>query len=76
MSDIECLRVSQDACLVHILGFQAKYVTSYVGKSSFLEFWDKIAKMTLKIQANDLHFQFSRPAESIPWCMFCLMMVI
>ena len=27
-------------------------------KQNFLELWDKIARMTLKVMVNDLHFQY------------------
>ena len=27
-------------------------------KLKFLEFWDKMVKMTLKVKVNDLHFQY------------------
>ena len=29
-----------------------------VNKPKFLEFWVKMAKMTLKVTVNDLHFQY------------------
>ena len=49
----------QYACLVQILWFQPKYVTSYlVDKLSFLEFWAEMAKMTWKVIVNDPHFQY------------------
>ena len=53
------LRVLQDACLVQIWWFQLKFVMSYrADKPKFLEFWVKMAKMTLKVKVNDLHFQY------------------
>ena len=30
----------------------------HADKPNFLEFWVKMAKMTLKVMLNDLHFQF------------------
>ena len=52
-------RVSQDACLVQIWGFQRESLTSYrVDKPNFQEFWVKMVKMTLKIKVSDLHFQY------------------
>ena len=34
-------------------------MTSYCAdKPNFLEFWVKMAKMTLKVKVNDLHFQY------------------
>ena len=51
-------RVSQVACLVQIWWFQLKFMTSYrADKPNFLEFWVKMAKMTLKIKVNDPYFQ-------------------
>ena len=50
---------SLDAYLVQIWWFYLKYVARYcVDKTNFLEFWVKIAKMTLKNNVNDLHFQY------------------
>ena len=52
------LRVSQDACFVQIWWVQSKSVMSYrAGKPKFLEFWVKVAKMTLKVMVNEPHFQ-------------------
>ena len=51
------LRESQDVYLVQIWWFQLKSITSYhADKSNFLEFKVKMAKMTLKVKVNDLHF--------------------
>ena len=34
-------------------------MTNYrADKANFLEFWVKMAKMTLKVKVNDLHFQY------------------
>ena len=53
------LWVPQDAFLVQIWWFYLKSVTSYhADNPNLLEFWAKMAKMTLKIQVNDLHFQY------------------
>ena len=52
-------RVSQDACLVQMWWFLPKSAMSYhVDKLNFLEFWVKMAKMTLKVKVNDCHFQY------------------
>ena len=32
-------------------------------KPNFLEFWDKMAKMTFKVKVNDLHFQYQLRAS-------------
>ena len=51
-------RLSQDAWLVQITWFQPKSVTSYcTDESNILEFWVKMAKMTLKDKVNHPHFQ-------------------
>ena len=48
-------RVSHDAFLVQIWWFQPESVRSYhVDKPNFLEFWVKMAKMTLTVK--DLYF--------------------
>ena len=53
------LRVSQDACLVQIWWLLPKSTTSYrVDKTNFLEFWVKMAKMTLKVKVIDPYFQY------------------
>ena len=39
-----------------------------VDKPNFLEFWVKLAKMTLKIKVNDLHFQY-QPRVSQDACL-------
>ena len=54
------LSVSQDACLGQIWWFQPKSVMMSYGedKPNFLEFWVKMAKMTLKVKVNDSHFQY------------------
>ena len=53
------LRVSQNACLLQIWWFGPKSATSHrADKPNFLEFWVKMAKMTLKVKVNDLYFQF------------------
>ena len=52
-------RVSQDACFMQIWWFLPKSVTSYpADKPNFLKFLDQMAKMTLKVKVNDLHFQY------------------
>ena len=52
------LMVSQDAYLVQIWWVQSKSVTSYrADKPKFLEFWVKVAKMTLKVMVTEPHFQ-------------------
>ena len=44
-------------------------MTSYrADKPNFLEFWVKIAKMTLKVRMNDLHFQYQYGMHV--WCKF------
>ena len=53
------LRESQDTCLVQIWWFYPKSVMSNCAdKPSFLDVWAKMAKMTLKVKVNDLHFQY------------------
>ena len=53
------LRESHDAYLVHIWWFWLKSITSYHAVNpNFLEFEIKMAKMTLKVKGNDLHFQY------------------
>ena len=53
------MRVSQIACLVQIWWFYLKSVTSHsTDKPNVLEFLVKMAKMTLKVKVNDLHFQY------------------
>ena len=50
-------RVSHDACLVQIWWSLPKSMMSYrTDKPNFLEFWVKMANMTLKV--NDLYFQY------------------
>ena len=50
-------------------------MTSYgVDKLNYQEFEVKMAKITLKIKVNGLHF--SIPTESILWCMFGANLVI
>ena len=50
------LRESQDAYLVQ---FKLIFITGYLtNKPNFLEFYVKMAKMTLKVTMNDLHFQY------------------
>ena len=62
-------RVSQDACLVHIWWFQPKSMTSYhADKPNFLEFYVKMAKMTLKVKVNDTYFQH-QPRVSHDACL-------
>ena len=47
-------RVSQDVCLVQIRLFKPKSMMSYhTDKPNFLEFWVKMAKMTLKVKVNN-----------------------
>ena len=41
---------------------------SYADKPNFLEFWIKMAKMTLKVKVNDLHFQY-QPRASQDACL-------
>ena len=61
--------VSHDACLVLIWWFQLKFGMSYrADKPNFLEFWIKMAKMTLKVMVNDLHFQY-QPRVSHDACL-------
>ena len=44
-------------------------MTSYCAdKPNFLEFWVKMAKMTLKVKVNDLHFQY-QPRVSHDACL-------
>ena len=44
-------------------------MTSYrVDNLNFLEFWVKMAKMTLKVKVNDLHFQY-QPRVSQDTCL-------
>ena len=74
------LEVSQHACLVQIWWFQLKCVTSYYAdKRSLLEFYVKMAKMTLKV-VNDLHFQYqlrvSQHACLVQICWFQLKSVM
>ena len=46
-----------------------KSMTSYrADKPNFLEFWVKMAKMTLKVKANHLHFQY-QPRVSQDACL-------
>ena len=52
------LRESQDAYLMQIYLFQLKSIKSYADKPKFLEFWVKMANITLKVKVNDLHFQY------------------
>ena len=55
------LRQSQDVYLVQIWWFWLKSIKSYhVDKPKFLEFWVKMAKMTLKVKVIDLHFQYQQ----------------
>ena len=65
-------RVSHDACLVQIWWFQLKFVKSYrADKPNFLEFWVKMAKMTLKVlkvKVNDFNFQY-QPRVSHDACL-------
>ena len=50
---------NDNACLVQIWWFQPKSVTSYrTDKPTFLEFYGKMAKMTLKVKINDPFFQY------------------
>ena len=52
-------RVSQDGCLLQIWESQPIPVMSYrANKPNFPEFWVKMAKMTLKVKVNDIHFQY------------------
>ena len=49
-------KVTQDACLEQVWWFQSNSVMSYCAdKQNFLEFWVKMAKMTLKVNLS--HFQ-------------------
>ena len=53
------LRESQDAYLVQIWWFELKSITSYhKDKPNSLEFYVKLATMTLKVKINDFHFQY------------------
>ena len=48
----------QDEYLMQIWWFQPKSVMSYgADKLNFLEFWVKMAKMSLKVKVDDPHFQ-------------------
>ena len=48
-----------DAHLVQIWWFQLKSISSYCGdKPNFLDFWDKMPKMTLKVNVNDPYFRY------------------
>ena len=59
------LRVFHDACLVQIWLFYPKSMTSYRAENpNYLEFWVKMAKMTLKVKVNNPHFQY-QPRVSI-----------
>ena len=49
-------RESQDAYLLQICWFRVKSIMSYCA-DNFLEFWDKMAKMTLRVKVNDPNFQ-------------------
>ena len=61
-------RVSQDACLVQIWWFELKSIRSYrIGKLNVLEFQVKMAKMTLEVKVNDLHFQYQLGASRDAW---------
>ena len=51
-------RLPQYAYLAQNWWFQPKSVTSYRGdKPNFLEFWVKMANMTLKVKVNEPQFQ-------------------
>ena len=60
-------RESLDAYLVQSGSFYF-FTSYYVDKPRFLEFWVKVAKMTLKIKVNDLHFQY-QPRVSQDACL-------
>ena len=63
------LEVSQDACLVQIWWFSLKSMRSYrADKPNFLEFWVKMAKMTLKVKVNGQYFQY-QPRVSHDACL-------
>ena len=51
-------RISQDECLVQMWQFQPKLMSYYADMPNFLEFWVKMAKVTLKVKVNDSHFQY------------------
>ena len=53
------LKISHNACSVQIWWFYHKSMTSYhTDKPNFIEFGGKLAKMTLKVKINYLHFQY------------------
>ena len=63
------LREFKNAYFVHILWFYHKPIKSYcVDKLKFLEFWVKMDIMTLKVNVNDLHFQY-QPRVSQDACL-------
>ena len=39
-------------------------------KHNFLEFWVKMAKMTLKVKVNDPNFQYQLRVSNDVWCKF------
>ena len=50
---------SKDAYLVQIWWFQLKSIKRYhTDQLYFLEFWAKMTKMSLKVEFNDLQFQY------------------
>ena len=52
------VRVSKDACLVLIWWSQPMSLMSYcTDKPNFLQFWVKMAKMTLKVKGNYTYFE-------------------
>ena len=63
------LRESQDTNLVQIWWFKLKSITSYpADKPIFLAFWVKMTKMTLRVNVNNLHFQY-QPSVSQDACL-------
>ena len=63
------LSVSQNVRLVQIWWFYPTSMMSYrADKQNFLEFWVKMAKMTLKVKVNNLHFQ-TQPRVSQDACL-------
>ena len=66
------LRESQDAYLMLIWWFELKSMKSYRAgkpKFKFVEYWVKMAKMTLKVKVNDPHFQYQLKVPKMHvWC--------
>ena len=60
-------------CLFGANPLQVMAWTNTVDKPNLLEFWVKMAKITLKVTVNDLYFKYH---PSIPGCMFGANLVI